>query len=124
MKPHKRNIRGLIQSAEDKRNHALQRASHAIEQFEQEGKKINFALIAQTAQVSIAWLYRQPVIRQRIETLRVQYLNSSSNGSRPDQKSIEMMASLKNKIKKLKAENTELKKQLEIVYGQLHQLKN
>ena len=119
---HQGNTTGLRQSAQMRHQQAVQRVEDGIHQLLQEEKSINFNTVAETANVSTAWLYRVPEIRQRIEHLRQQPRAHSM--IQPKEKASDatknaMMAALKNRVKALEAENQELKHQLERIYGQL-----
>jgi predicted DNA-binding transcriptional regulator AlpA len=94
-----------------------------LKEMQQQNDFINFSTVAKKAKVSQAWLYRQPPIRQQIETLRLQVPTKRSIPHPVIAIKDNIIKQMKQRIKKLEAINTELKKQLEIVYGQLHQLK-
>ena len=69
--------------------------------------------------VSTAWLYKEPDIKERIETLRAQ---SNQKELPPvhratDESRNAVIATLKDRIKKLDQENRELRKQNEVFGG-------
>lgn len=119
---HQRNTNGLRQSAQSRHQQAVRRAEEGISRLLQERKPINFNTVAETANVSTAWLYRIPEIRQRIEHLRqqphTQYMIPSKEKASDASKNA-MLTALRNRVKALEAENQELKHQLELIYGQL-----
>ncbi|WP_371410098.1 hypothetical protein [Bacillus toyonensis] len=52
-----------------------------MSKFSLEGKFINFNTVAQEAIVSKSWIYKEQDIRKKIESLRNQRQNHSSNRS-------------------------------------------
>ena len=124
MSQHKRNTKGLLEAAQNKRNNAYARVAIALEGLHKEGLAITFSGIARAASVTKAWLYRQPELRAKIEKLRASTLQQPRE---PRINSLEskdaMISHLKNRTRSLESENAELRKQLEIVYGELHQRK-
>lgn len=117
-----RNTSGIKAAAQKKREAAFAKAEEAIKKLVKEKKSINFESIAEAAGVTRAWLYRQPELRGRIETLREQ------QGTKP-QLPVEMRASdaskqaliveLRKQNKELRSENQKLKRELENAYGQV-----
>ncbi|WP_193198648.1 DUF6262 family protein [Nostoc sp. MG11] len=69
---HDRNVEGLRQNAYRKRLEAIEKTEKGIQKLLQEGKSINFKAVAEAAEVSTAWLYKEPVIKERIQILRDQ----------------------------------------------------
>src|SRR5688572_12260700 len=69
---HQRNIEGLKASAQQRHEAAKQRTERGIQQLIRDGRPINFKTVAEVAQVSTAWLYQQPDIKERIIRLRQQ----------------------------------------------------
>jgi hypothetical protein len=67
-----RRVQALRQAAKDKHNHAVRRAESGIRGLVKEGHDINFRAVARAAGVSLDFLYAQPDLRSRIETLRDQ----------------------------------------------------
>ena len=125
---HQRNVEGLRENARRRHQETLARAERAIGELRQANKPITFPNVSQAAGVSISWLYKQPEIRERIQHLRDQ--QRKRRGAQPpqvlrsdatDASRDAIIAALKEQIKELRAENQELRKQLEVVYGQLRQ---
>ena len=120
----KRNIEGLLISAQKKAEVTRCRAEEAIALLLKEQRPINFKTVAETAQISTAWLYANEDIKQRIIHLRSQQTpktqitipvrEQASNASKDT-----MIAALQRRIKEQATEIRELKKQLEVAYGQL-----
>jgi Family of unknown function (DUF6262) len=120
---HERNVEGLRKSAQFRHQQTIQRTEQGIRLLLQDGKSINFNTVAQAAGVSTAWLYQHPEVRSRIEHLRAQ--QSERQVSAPKSKASDaskdaMLATLRQRVKQVEAENRELKRQLEVLYGQLY----
>ena len=123
---HKRNVEGLRQSAQKRRQAALQRTDNAIRLLLRDGRPINFKTVSEAAKVSTAWLYQQEEIKQQIRHLRetgtqlvklpLPQRERASNASKEA-----IIAALRQRVKKLDEENLALRKQLEVAYGELHQ---
>jgi uncharacterized protein DUF6262 len=122
--PRERNIDGLRRSAQAKAESTKRRAEEAITLLLKERRPITFKAVAETAQISTAWLYANEDIKQRIIHLRSQQTpktqitipvrEQASNASKDT-----MIAALQRRIKEQATEIRELKKQLEVAYGQL-----
>lgn len=122
--PWQRNIDGLRRSAQTKAEITKHRAEEAIALLLKERRPITFKAVAETAQISTAWLYANEDIKQRIIHLRSQQApkahiaipvrEQASNASKDT-----MIAALQRRIKEQAAEIRELKQQLEAAYGQL-----
>ena len=119
MSQHKRNTIGMHKAMHDRRNLIIQRINEMLDELSNNSHPITFSNIAKLGGVSKAWLYRHPEIRQRIDELRTIKDNGSPYQALPVSTNT-MVSSLRAKIKKLEAENSQLRKQLEIVYGELH----
>lgn len=123
-KKHTRNIEGLLRSAKEKANASEKRAEEAIRTLLKTGHPINFSTVAKAAQVSVAWLYRNESMKQRIDHLRKQYRSQSkiqipSSERLTEASKDSVIATLKLRIKELADENQAMRRQLEVVYGQL-----
>jgi hypothetical protein len=122
--PWERSIDGLRRSAQTKAETTKRRAEEAITLLLKERRSITFKAVAETAQISTAWLYANEDIKQRIIHLRSQQTpkahialpvrEQASNASKDT-----MIAALQQRVKEQAAEIRELKRQLEVVYGQL-----
>ncbi len=106
------------QRQEDARN----RVYEAIERLQKLNAKINFHSIAREAQVSVSYLYKYPEIKQYIAELRSKQNSlpvkpiakpNSTSGSK-------VITRLQEKIKKIEAENKELKRKCEALAGQVY----
>src|SRR5262249_48372164 len=122
MSQHKRNVAGMHKAVREKRDEVAKHVTKIIDNLSHPNNPVSFSLIANIARVSKAWLYRHAELRKKIEMLRLQkaispnYQSQDSNGS--------IVNTLKMRIKRLETENKELRQQLEIVYGELHSIKN
>ena len=86
---------------------------------------INFNTVVEKAGVSKAWLYRETDIADRIKRLRDKQANKEPKAYKETQRASDasksaLVTTLKARVKELESENRELKKQLEVVYGRLH----
>jgi Family of unknown function (DUF6262) len=119
---HPRNTKGLQQHAQARRQAALERAERAIQSLLAQEHPINFSTVARAASVSTAWLYQQTAFKTRIQQLR-----SGSALPKPpagkvrasDDSKATIIATLRQRVEQLEKENRELRKQLEVVYGEL-----
>src|SRR6266571_8204492 len=69
-----RNTAGLVAHAHQRKEEKRKRVDEAIIHLLREQKAINFNSVAKAANVSKAYLYSQPELRDRIEVLRQQEL--------------------------------------------------
>lgn len=113
----KRNTKGLRQNAQKKREETFEKFESAIRQLMKEKRRINFNTVVEVSGISKAWLYKEPEIRTRIEQLRKQ-----GNGGKqaPVKRQISdpskdaLLKTFKERIKKLEAENQDLRRQNEM----------
>ena len=117
-----KNNAALLRASQLKKEAALSRAWEALEQMEIHNIPINFQSLSRFAKVSKVWLYNQSDLCDRIKSARDQ------TDTVKRAKEIHSLIKIKDKeidrLKlKLKQQNdkiVQLKKQLEIVYGELH----
>ncbi len=109
---HERNISGLKQSAQEKREKTVRRCEQAIQKLLRERKDINFSLVARTAKISVAWLYKEQEVRRRIEHLRGTYQPSRSTVPYAERVSD---ASLRSQNKALKIRNQQLIEEIRLL---------
>ena len=125
--PWTRNTDGLRSSAQRKAAATEQRAEAAIALLIKEQRPINFKTVAQTAGISTAWLYEHEAIKERIMHLRSQQTHHAAQVKIPAREQASnaskdaMIAALRQRIQKLERENRDLKQQVEVAYGLLHQ---
>jgi len=67
-----RRASALRKAAADKHDQAIARADTGIRKLVKSGEDINFRSVSRAAGVSLDFLYSQPGLRERIETLRGQ----------------------------------------------------
>ncbi len=117
-------INNLKQTQKQRQEDARNRVYKAIERLQKINAKINFHTIAREAQVSVSYLYKYSEIKQQIGELRskqnslpvspVAKPNSTSHGK--------VVTRLQERIKKLEAENKELKKKCEALAGKVYRV--
>jgi inosine-uridine nucleoside N-ribohydrolase len=122
---HKRNTQGLINNAQKKRRDTIKKAEKTIEALLRAKKNVNFVSVSKAANVSKAWLYKENSIADRIFHIRnqqktVNAIAPKSSQQASDSSKDAIIKTLKERIKKVEKENCELKKQLEVTYGQIH----
>lgn len=122
-----RKIEALQEAAAQKAKEAEERVEKALENMIKQGQKITFTTVAQVANVSTAYLYKQPNLRSRIETLRDQQNNQGKPKQPPpasDNSKIVIIQSLRTENKRLRGKIDELRKINESLTGRLYQLQS
>jgi len=121
-----RDTTGLRTHAHKKAAATQERAEAALALLLKEGRPITFKAVAQTAGISTAWLYEHESIKERIMHLRAQQapktrikLPTREQASSASKDA--MIAALRQRVQKLEQENHNLKHQVEVAYGLLHQ---
>ncbi len=117
---HERNVKGLCESAKQRSQETLKRTDEAINRLVKQGKAITFQSVARAAGVSVAYLYKYDSIKQRIDQLRKQQypikgLPPKQQAS--DDSKMAIIKTLKERIRKLEAENKELRDHIEVAQG-------
>jgi hypothetical protein len=115
---HKRNVDGMHKAVRAKRDKIAEHVAKVIDNLFLRNEEISFSVIAKVTNVSKAWLYRHTDLRKKIEDLHLQQATSIKELTKDSQAAF--VKTLKNRIKKLETENNELRKQLEVVYGELY----
>ncbi len=120
-----RNIEGLRSSAQIKSAQTKQRAEEAITLLLKEQRPINFKTVAQTAQISTAWLYAHEEIKMRIIHLRSQQAPAAQVKIPPREQASTaskdaMIAALQKRVREQADKIRELQQQLEVAYGSLY----
>lgn len=115
-----KNTSGLKNHAQKKKEECMFRFSKAIQELINEGRPINFNTISKQGNISTAWLYKTKEVRKKIELLRKQQVkvNNKKNAINEESKNA-IILTLKNRIKLQSVEIQELKKQIEVLYGQI-----
>lgn len=119
-----RNVDGLRGNAQRKRQEAFKKVEQGIKKLIKEGQVINFNAVAKASGLSKAWLYKEPEIKARIEHLREN--NSQTKEIPAKQRSSDaskdaIIKTLKERIKRVEAENRGLRDQHEAIYGRILQ---
>ena len=117
-----RNTSGMVKAAKKKREATIENTEKAIRQLIKENKPINFHSVANAANVSVPWLYKEVEIKERIQQLREQQrlkikLDEDKKPSSASKDAI--ITTLKNKIKQQDEEIKQLREQLKVAYGQV-----
>ncbi len=121
-----RNIEGLRKAAQQKAEETRCRAEEAIALLLKERRPINFKTVAETAQISTAWLYANEALKTRIIHLRSQQMPKAQVKIPPRQQASNaskdaIIVALQRRVHEQAEEIKELKKQLEVAYGSLYQ---
>ncbi|MEM6402771.1 MAG: DUF6262 family protein [Cyanobacteria bacterium P01_D01_bin.116] len=119
-----RKIEALQEAAAQKSKEAALRVDKALEKMVKQGHKISFKSVAQTANVSTAYLYKQENLRNRIESLRDQQKQQSKPKKTPpasENSKTTIIYHLREENKKLRAANDGLRRANEGITGRLHQ---
>ncbi|HSH81259.1 MAG TPA: DUF6262 family protein [Herpetosiphonaceae bacterium] len=119
-----RNVSGLRAYAQAKGAATRHRVEEAIRLLVQQAHPITFKAVAAAAPCSTAWLYAHADIKEHILHLRAQQtlptkrtipLRERASDASKDT----LIAALRKANKELRAENATLRRQLEVVYGEL-----
>jgi predicted nuclease with TOPRIM domain len=101
-----------------------QKVDVAIQRLVRANGAINFNSVANEAGVSKATLYNNQELRQRIEALRRQSKHSTPQKQIQreinDNNKDAIIESLKRRIKKVEAENKQLREQLKVAYADVY----
>lgn len=122
----KSNIEGLLFAALQKAEETSRRAEEALSLLLSQQRPINFKAVAETAQISTAWLYAHEDIKMRLVHLRSQQapktqvivpLKAQASTLSKDT----MIAALQKRVREQAEKIKELEKQLEVAYTGLYQ---
>jgi len=135
MPPKSNNSKGnpelLVKAAEAKKKDAAERLEKAIKQVLDRGENITFKAIAETAGLSVSYLYKYPEIKNRIAELRNQQkaaiggiVNKTPKFQAATDKSKAVIISkLRQENRRLRNDNEELKKHIEVAQGRVIELR-
>jgi hypothetical protein len=120
-----RNTQGLHAHAQNKAEQTRRRAEEALACLLKQQRPINFKAVAETAGISTAWLYGQQDIKMRIIHLRSQQVPQTQakipmREQASDASKDAVMVALRKRAKDQETEIRELRRQLEVAYGQLY----
>lgn len=118
-------IRALQAASQKKREDTLDKVNTTIKKMKEEGLPINIGSVAKLAEISRTWLYNNPSLKEEIQSYRQESGKikrvidmKSQVGMRENE-----IAALKIKNRNLKEVIKKLRRQLEIVYGELYKIK-
>ncbi len=120
-----RKIEALQEAAAQKAKESAERVEKALERMTKQGQIISFKSVAQSANVSTAYLYKQEDLRNRIETLRDQQKQKPKSKQPPvasDNSKSVIISTLREENKKLRAEIEGLRRVNEGLAGRVYHL--
>lgn len=120
-----RKIEALQEAAAQKAKESAERVEKALERMIKQGQIISFKSVAQAANVSTAYLYKQEYLRNRIETLRDQQKQRPKSKQPPvasDNSKSVIISTLREENKKLRAEIEGLRRVNEGLAGRVYHL--
>ena len=121
-----RNTAGLQESAERRRERAVERARRAIRRLDKTGEPVSFQAVAREAGVSRQFLYGQGQLRGEVERLRAAHLEAAE-AIPPAQRASETSLKARNRMlldenRRLRAELAGLREELAGAWGELRAL--
>jgi predicted RNase H-like nuclease (RuvC/YqgF family) len=108
--------------AKKKTKLTLEKVDETIRNLSIKGEKINFNRISNESGVSKSFLYKNKETRKRIEKLRKQQIDQNKKQSKTDATKDLLIESKDKKIRELRKENNELKKELEILRNNVYKI--
>lgn len=119
-----RNVAGLRASASAKAEATRRRTEEALRQLVKGGGPVSFRAVAAAAPCSTAWLYGQDDLKARILHLRARQGPPTKAAVPPRERASDaskdtLIAALRKANAQLRQENATLRRQLEVVYGEL-----
>lgn len=122
----------LVKAAQAKKEDATERLEKAIEKVVDSGETITFRVVAQTAGLSVSYLYKYPEIKNKIAHLRSQQQalvggivnNAPQFQPASDKSKAVLLSKLREENRGLKAENEGLRKHIEVVQGRVVELRH
>jgi len=121
-----RNTACLLAHAHQRKEEKGKRVEEAITRLLRDHQAVNFNSVAKAAGVSKAYLYAQPLFRERIEALRQQEREkmvrervAHPTGKTDAAKDLVILAN-ERRIKELEEENRKLKHQLKAALGKVY----
>ncbi len=109
----KRNITGLLKYTSSLKAATEEKVNQAIEKLKRsKGKKINFKTVSELSGISTTTLYNNPILRERISSLRAIERVHTKDVEMPHVNVREREQELKQEIQKLKEDKKMLIEQL------------
>lgn len=122
---HIRNTEGLMAFAKQRQLETAKKVDDAIQRLTRTKGKINFNSVSMESGVSKAYLYKNADLRTRIDVLRIQQEGFPSPGQAKremsDKSKDVLIMAIRQKIRKLEAENENLKQEAERLRGRLYE---
>lgn len=120
-----RNTSGIQTSARLRSETSRQRVDEAIKRLAQDlSQRINFNTVAAAAGVTTAYLYKEPALRERIDRLRQEQVDTgrrlASLRERTQESSRVLLLSKERRIRELEARVKQLEAELATCRGQLY----
>ncbi|WP_193065550.1 DUF6262 family protein [Oceanobacillus oncorhynchi] len=117
-------VDGILNYSKAKTEKSIKKVNTALNHMIKKQLKINFNSVAEEARVSKSFIYKNPELRSRIEALREQQEGLSSpkeikRNTSENSKDV-IIASLRNRVKRLEKENKEIKEQLKVQFGKIY----
>lgn len=115
------NSRFLVQAAARRHDAMVARTHKAVEDLDRSGRQISFIAVAEAADVSRAWLYRNIDVRDTIIRVRTatQRLSGNPANQRATTESLrQLLDTAHDDLTRLRAENVSLRDQLARSLGQ------
>jgi hypothetical protein len=115
-----RRAEALRQAAQAKHAAATKRAEAGLRKLIKSGEPVNFRAVANSAGVSVDFLYRHPELRARIEQLRSRQQRAPAPAEpQLDNDDRHVAAALTARLREARGEIAELKAQLAAAHGEL-----
>lgn len=116
-------IENLKQTQAARKEDARERVGKAIKRLEKTGGKINFHTVAKEANLSVAYLYKYPELKQHIAELRSNQSYLPLPAKPISSKSHDKVVSrFKERIRQLEQQNQELRRKNEVLAGQVYRV--
>ena len=111
---------------QQRKQDCIERTEKAISKLLQNHERVSFGAVSRIANVSVSYLYKYPEIKERIQDIRDQQVQSARKLTRPQTASEKskqvIIGQLRERIKNLEWEKKELKKQNEKMTGELYRI--
>lgn len=122
---HKRNTEAVIAHAKKKKEETAERVEQTIKKLIKQNEKINFNTVTTAAGVSKSYLYKQPELRERIETLRQQQRDKTPQKNvkknMNDENKDSLIQVFRDRIRELEKENKKLNDEIKRINGKLYE---
>ncbi|MDC3412881.1 DUF6262 family protein [Aquibacillus sp. 3ASR75-11] len=122
---HKRNTEAVVAFAKKKKEETAEKVEQAIKQLIKQNERINFNTVTSAAGVSKSYLYNQPELRKRIESLRQKQNKVASpkniKKNMNDENQDSLIQVFRERIRELEKENKQLKDEIKRINGKLYE---